>query len=314
MQALAQRQKLYQYLRRYFAAQNVLEVETPILDIAGNTDPAIMSFQTSASDARPLWLRTSPEFFHKRLLAAGSGSIFELAKVFRSEEESASHHREFTMLEYYRIGFDEHALMACLAALIAGARAEFGLPALPVVHLRYQDWFQAELALEPLSEPLPALQARVQALGVIGQYGRDDCLDLLRTHVLEARLNPQVLTFIHDFPASQAALAELNTDGLTARRFELFSGGFELANGYFELTDASEQRARFSNDQRKRAALGMPEVAQDQALLAALAKGLPTCAGVAVGVDRLLMILTNASLISQLHAWDHSSAAASRPC
>jgi elongation factor P--(R)-beta-lysine ligase len=294
LNALHQRQTLNRTIRHYFERAGVLEVETPILSEAGNTDPAIQSFLThdAATDGRALWLRTSPEFFHKRLLASGSGDIFEIAKVFRQGEHSSRHRREFTMLEYYRLGFDEFALMDDLAALIHALSQAFGLQPLPVRRLRYQDWFIAELGIDPLTAPLSELQARTQALGVMGAHSRDDCLDLLRTHVLEARLAPACLTFVYDFPASQAALARLNADAQTARRFELFAGGFELANGYFELTDPTEQARRFRADIATRQQRGLPEVAMDHGLIAALQLGLPECAGVAVGLDRLLLVLT----------------------
>jgi elongation factor P--(R)-beta-lysine ligase len=296
---LQARQTLYQAIRRYFATQQVLEVETPILATSGTTDPAIESF--SCSDARgPMWLRTSPEFFHKRLLAADSGDIFEIAKVFRKEEHSSRHSAEFTMLEYYRVGFDEFALIDDLTALLTAICAAFGRPAPACRRLSYRDWFVQELQLDPHTVPLIALQTQAGLLGVIGVHGRDDCLDLLRTHLLEPRLTPNILYFVYDFPASQAALAELNADGVSARRFELFFGGMELANGYFELTDAQEQERRFTNDLALRASRGQPQVAMDKALLAALHQGLPSCAGVALGLDRLLMVMLEQSDIAAL--------------
>jgi elongation factor P--(R)-beta-lysine ligase len=298
-QLIQARQTLHRCIRDYFTAHNVLEVETPVLASSGTTDPAIESF-VCASERSPLWLRTSPEFCHKRLLAAGSGDIFEIAKVFRKDEISRRHALEFTMLEYYRIGFDEFRLMADLSALIQQVCRAFGQAAPSVVQQSYRDWFWQELQLDPITESLANLQDRVAQLGVIGQHRRDDCLDLLRTHSLEAKLAPQVLHFVYDFPASQAALAKLNADGLTARRFELFFGGFELANGYFELTDAKEQQRRFEHDQQTRASRAQAPVNFDRELIDALAHGLPSCAGVALGLDRLLMILLEKSDIAEL--------------
>ncbi len=278
-----------------------MEVETPILASSGNTDPAIESFVTLDAHGEPQWLRTSPEFFHKRLLSAGSGDIFEIAKVFRRGEVSTRHRPEFTMLEFYRLGVDEFGLMDDLSGLLAAVFCGFGRIPPPCVQLSYCAWFERDAGFNPLNLALESLRGRVANLGVITPTGttfsRDDCLDLIRTHQLEVRLPADQLTYIYDFPASQAALAQLNTDGKTARRFELFLGGFELANGYFELTDAAEQAQRFSRDCAVRAERGMPAVQIDQDLLRALTNGLPSCAGVAVGLDRLLMILTAAKTI-----------------
>ena len=296
MQAMQARFKLYQLIREYFARQSVMEVETPILASSGNTDPAIDSFVTLDARGAPQWLRTSPEFFHKRLLSAGSGDIFEIAKVFRRGEVSTRHRPEFTMLEFYRLGLDEFGLMDDLSALLAAVFCGFGRTVPVCVQLSYCAWFERDAGFNPLTIALESLHARVVDLVVITPAGtelsRDDCLDLIRTHHLEALLPADQLTYIYDFPASQAALAQLGSDGATARRFELFLGGFELANGYFELVDAAEQALRFSRDCAVRAERGMPAVQIDQDLLRALTSGLPSCAGVAVGLDRLLMILT----------------------
>ncbi len=297
------RQRLYQCLRSYFAEQQVLEVETPIIDRAGNTDPAIDSFLTAHADGSAAWLRTSPEFFHKRLLAQGSGSIFEIAKVFRRGEFSRRHHAEFTMLEYYRVGFDEFQLMDCMSHWISLAHQWFDRPTPRFARIRYQDWFLQRLSVDPLQVDLDQLQKVAAELGAVGNYSRDATLDLIRSHLLEPELDPQVWTFVYDFPASQAALAALNADQQTARRYELFGAGFELANGYFELTDGQEQRRRFNQDSAVRAANGAPKIAIDEALLSALDQGLPSCAGVALGLDRLLMALLDIESISELHEW-----------
>ncbi len=298
------RAKLYRLIRNYFVQQNVAEVETPIMAGSGNTDPAIESFYSEDASGAAVWLRTSPEFFHKRLLCAGSGDIFEIAKVFRRGEISRRHRPEFTLLEYYRVGFDEFDLIADLTDLVQAALHAFARPPMQILRLSYCEWFTRDAGFHPLNVDLGALRARVAQLGVIepnnAPFSRDDCLDIVRTHDLEARLAPHELTFIYDFPASQAALAQLNADGKTARRFELFAGGFELANGYFELTDAAEQAARFASDVALRAARGMEHVNVDQELLTALAQGLPSCAGVAVGLDRLLMLLTEARDIADV--------------
>lgn len=292
-----QRQRLYRQVRAFFCARGVSEVETPIFSRAGNTDPAIESL--SCQDQGELWARTSPEFFHKRLLAAGFGDLFEIAKVFRRGERSRRHRVEFTLLEYYRVGFDEFALMAELAELLGELCIAFNRASPTIVQVSYRQWFE-NIGIDPFTASLAELQQQTAALGVQGQHGRDDCLDLLRTHLLEPALDPQVAQFVYDFPASQAALAQLTDDGQCGRRFELFFGGFELANGYFELRDASEQRHRFARDLQRRAETGQPAVPVDQALLQALARGLPECAGVAVGLDRLLMVLLGCSDIAEL--------------
>ena len=292
-------------IREFMQARNVLEVETPILSRFGNTDPAIESFVTqallpssAAGAQKPRWLRTSPEFFHKRLLSLGSGDIFELAKVFRAGEVSARHQPEFSMLEYYRLGFDEFDLMAELGTLMQSLQTQFGKAVWPIRQLRFDDWFQAELGINLQQISHAQLLEIAKQHGAQSAIDKDGCLDFLRSHVLEPQLNPSVWTFVYDFPASQAALARLSHDGQHARRFELFGGGFELANGYFELCDGREQQLRFARDLERRRENAQSAVPVDSNLLQALAKGLPNCAGVAVGLDRVLMLLTNVRDIS----------------
>ena len=304
---IAWRMQLNQGIREFMRARTVLEVETPILSRFGNTDPAIESFVTqalvpssAAAAQAPRWLRTSPEFFHKRLLSMGSGDIFELAKVFRAGEVSAKHHPEFSMLEYYRLGFDEFDLMADLAQLMQSLQSQFAQPVWPIRQLRFDDWFQDQLAINLQQISPKQLLEKAKQHGAQSALDTDGCLDFLRSHVLEPALDPAAWTFVYDFPASQAALAKLSHDGRFARRFELFGGGFELANGYFELCDASEQQLRFAKDLEKRRENNQPEIPIDSHLLAALAQGLPSCAGVAVGLDRVLMLLTNAQNIADV--------------
>lgn len=306
-QLLVNRAILYRLIRSFFADRDVLEVETPILSQAGNTDPAIESFVTTAPFAR--WLRTSPEFFHKRLLVAGSGSIFELAKVFRTGETSPRHNPEFTLLEWYRPGFDEFQLIDELLQLLQDALKAFGFAPWREQRLTYAELFQRHLALDPHHESLAELQRRTAEIGVMGQHRRDDCLDLLRTHLIEPALDQQQLTVVYDFPASQAALARIKPGPpALARRFEVFAGSLELANGYFELSDAVEQRARFVHDLQRRAATGNALPAIDEHLLAALERGMPDCAGVALGIDRLLMLLTASKSIDGVLAFPYQLA------
>jgi elongation factor P--(R)-beta-lysine ligase len=322
-QLLHARQKLYQCVRAHFAVQKVLEVETPIRSTYGNTDPAIESVRAGCAEAADgavgqssspqaaqsavgpstMWLRTSPEFFHKRLLAQGAGDLFEIAKVFRAGELSQRHREEFSMLEYYRLGYDERALMHDLANLLQACFAAFEQAPRRLKFCSYRDWFLSGLALDPLRASDAQLLQAAHEAGAVGQMDRDACLDLLRSHVLEPKLDRQTLFFVHDFPASQAALSRLNRDGETARRFELFCGGLELANGYFELTDAHEQRQRFGADNAKRLANSQIEMPIDVQLLTALELGLPSCAGVAVGLDRVLMLLLDVTDIAKVLAF-----------
>ena len=217
---------------------------------------------------------------------------------------STRHRPEFTLLEFYRLGVDEFGLMDDLSVLLSAVFCGFARIPPECVQLSYSAWFERDGGFNPLTIALESLRMRVADFGVITpvgtQFSRDDCLDLIRTHQLEALLPPDQCTCIYDFPASQAALAQLNSDGVTARRFELFLGGFELANGYFELTDAAEQALRFNRDCAVRAERGLPAVQIDQDLLRALTSGLPSCAGVAVGLDRLLMILMGAKNIADV--------------
>jgi elongation factor P--(R)-beta-lysine ligase len=303
-QVLKARQKLYQTIRSYFAVKAVLEVETPIRSVFGNTDPAIESILAQNGEENG-WLRTSPEFFHKRLLATGVGDLFEIAKVFRASEVSSRHRPEFTMLEYYRLSFDEFDLMRDLASLLQQCFAAFHRLAPQIKFVSYRDWFQAGLRIDPITADDEVLRAAAQSFGAMSQLDRDGCLDFLRSHVLEPKLDGDTLFFVHDFPASQAALAQLNVDGKTARRFELFCNRLELANGYFELSDAHEQGRRFAADNAKRIARGQIAMPIDQALLGALSQGLPSCAGVAVGLDRVLMLLLDVRDIADVLAFPH---------
>jgi lysyl-tRNA synthetase class 2 len=303
------RARLNHCVRDFFAARDVLEVETPILSVAGTTDPVIESFVThyaygdQALDG-PRWLRTSPEFFHKRLLAAGSGAIYELGRVFRNGELSARHNPEFSLLEWYRPGFGECELMAEVEALVGACATAFGR-VLPVVErLSFAELFRRHAGLDPFVVSDSDLAHYVERLGLIGQLDRDAALDMLRTHVIEPALDPQAALFVTDFPVTQAALARIKLgDPPTAARFEMYLGRLELANGYHELSNSMEQRTRFAADVRRRYELGQPVVGVDQHFLAALDAGLPDCSGVALGVDRLLMWLLGSSRIEDVLAF-----------
>lgn len=311
--ALRQRAALNALIRAFFAERDVLEVETPILSAAGNTEPNINSFHTRFSghvDAgiAQRWLRTSPEYPLKRLLAAGAGDCYELGRVFRNGEAGGRHNPEFTLLEWYRVGWDHHRLIEETAALVLAALGLVQRTATLRV-IDYRGLYQQALEIDPFDASLKQLQAplgqiRIDADGLT----RDDWLDLLMTHCIQPGFDDDTMTVVHDWPASQAALARVRpgTPPL-AERFELYLGAVELANGYHELNDAAEQRARFERDLATRRARGDVLPPLDEPLLAAL-PGLPDCAGVAVGVDRLLMALNRTPRIADVLAIDFAHA------
>ncbi|PZP63207.1 MAG: EF-P lysine aminoacylase GenX [Pseudoxanthomonas spadix] len=307
------RAKLNARVRVFFAERDVLEVETPVLSQAGNTEPNIDSFTTAFSGhvsagARTRWLRTSPEYPLKRLLAAGIGDCYELGRVFRNGEAGGRHNPEFTMLEWYRVGWDHRRLAQETVDLVRQALALVGREA-RVDELTYRDLFLRGLRLDPFSATLEQLQAPLASARIDGQgLTRDDWLDLLITHHLQPAFAPDCLTIVHDWPASQAALARLRPgDPPVAERFELYLGAVELANGYHELRDADEQGARFARDQRRRAERGLVQPPQDRHLLDALPL-MPHCAGVAVGIDRLLMAMLGTASIADVLAFDFARA------
>ena len=302
---LKARAKLNQQLRGFFERLGVMEVETPNLASCGVTDPYIECVQTSLA-GRQYFFQSSPEYAMKRLLAAGSGDIYSLSKVYRSGENGRCHNVEFTLLEWYRLGLSDRELMAEVAELV-----ESLIPELEVHYFSYQKLFERYLDINPHRASLPELQALVNEHLDVGDYICEDtstALDLLISQVIEPLL-PAGLVFVYDYPAVQAALARLaeNSDGqVIARRFEAFLNGMELANGYWELIDATEQAERFAADLATRHAAGLPQLEADQKLLAALECGLPDCAGVALGVDRLLMQVLGADSISDVISFDFS--------
>ena len=311
--ALRLRAALYGLFRAFFAERGVLEVETPILSAAGNTDPNIESFTAAFSGhvdagARERWMRTSPEFPLKRLLAAGVGDCYELGRVFRNGEAGGRHNPEFTMLEWYRVGWDHRRLAEEVVDLVQAALGLVGRRG-GVRVCSYRELFLDGLGLDPLVAPLETLQ-RPLAESNIDPEGltRDDWLDLLITHRLQPAFPRERVTVIHDYPASQCALARIrHEDPPVAERFELYLGPYELANGYHELNHADEQLARFERDNAVRRARGLREVPIDERLLAAL-DSLPDCAGVALGVERLLMCLAGTDAIADVLAFPFAEA------
>ncbi len=285
--ALRARADLLAQLRDFFSQRNVLEVETPLLASAPVTDPNIEAYSLAQA---PLYLQTSPEYAMKRLLAAESGPIYQICKAFRRGESGSRHNPEFSMLEWYRPGFDLQQLMAEVAELLIAV-----LGPRPLRFTRYSDLFQEVLALDIHTCSDAELCHRAQqAHGIdASALDRDSALDLLFSHDIEPGLGRTDYCFVENFPASQAALARLGTDEAgrsVARRFEVFINGLELANGYHELTDPDEQAQRFARDCHLRRERGQEVPPQDARLLAAMQAGLPDCSGVALGLDRLLML------------------------
>ena len=308
METLRLRAALIASIREFFAQRNVLDVETPALSSAGSTDPNLepVTAQVRALGDRPDYLATSPEYAMKRMLAAGSGDIYQLCRVFRDGELGRWHQPEFTLLEWYRVGWDEVTLMAEVNDLLTSLLATHR-PRTSTKHLRYHEAFHRHLDVDP-GEDSGALADRLGDLGVNVPQGldRDGLLDLALSAVIVPRFDPDSITFVYDYPATQAALARIKTTSPpVAARFEAFSGGLELANGYSELTDANEQRSRFEAEQEKRRKAGLPVPPVDTDLLAALAHGLPACAGVAVGVDRLVALAAGLDAVADAMSFAH---------
>ncbi|GHC19604.1 EF-P lysine aminoacylase EpmA [Aidingimonas halophila] len=309
IEALRERSRLLARVRSFFAERGVLEVETPVLGHGGSTDVHLQSLSceaTTDTGRERLWLQTSPEFHMKRLLAAGSGPIFQLARTFRDGEVGRRHNVEFTMLEWYRPGMALEALMGEVDSLI---RSVLSADPGPCRYHRYRDLFREHLGIDPFTLPLVELRdlaAREGGLDM-SQAERDDCLDLLMSHMIEPRLGQQGVDIVRDYPASQAALARRyhdDEDGTpVAARFEVYLAGLELANGYDELTDAQEQAVRFSEDNHRRRQLGKPEVSVDHRLLRALEAGLPSGSGVALGFDRLVQLALGKTCVADVMAF-----------
>ena len=290
------RARLLAKARAFFQARGVWEVDTPALSRAATPDPHIHSFRLAGQDGQPRYLHTSPEFPMKRLLAAGSGAIYQICKVFRDGEAGARHNPEFTLLEWYRPGFDEQDLMREVDALLRELVSEH-LPLGETRRLTHAEALRRHAGVDPRVAGTAELRdcARRHGLTPPALLGdsdeeRDAWLDLLMSMVVEPALPRDCPVFIHDYPASQAALARVH-EGVAAR-FELYLNGMELANGFHELADAAEQRRRFEAENRRRQAAGLAPVPLDEGLLAALEAGLPDCAGVALGLDRLLMLIS----------------------
>ncbi|MEE8057696.1 MAG: EF-P lysine aminoacylase EpmA [Pseudomonadales bacterium] len=293
-------------VRHFFSERNVLEVETPLLARYSVTDPHmdVLTADNPLAEAQRFYLQTSPEYAMKRLLAAGSGAIYQISKAFRRGEQGSRHNPEFTLLEWYRPGFDHFELMDEVAELVVtvlDCNEKFQ-------RLSYREVFQHYLDIDPLLVDCEQLQkiARSHTDIQLESDNRDDWLNVLLAEIIEPKLGVDAPTFIYNYPASQAALAKISTDknnALVAQRFELYVSGIELANGYFELTNTAEQKKRFQQDQKQRKSLGQTEIESDAYLLSAMESGLPSCAGVALGVDRLVMLAQGARSIADVLAF-----------
>ncbi|RDB43864.1 EF-P lysine aminoacylase GenX [Halomonas sp. DQ26W] len=309
IETLRERARLLAEVRTFFAERDVLEVETPVLGHGGSTDVHLASLSllatTPAGRAR-LWLQTSPEFHMKRLLVAGSGPIFQLARSFRDGEVGSRHNIEFTMLEWYRPGFSLDELIGETTALI---HAVLGRDSGPLRRRRYRELFREALQLDPFAVELDVLRSTASERGGLdmNDAGRDGCLDLLMSLVIEPHLGREGPDVVVDYPASQAALARCHRDEedgeWVASRFEVYLDGLELANGYDELTDVDEQLARFTEDNAARRQLGMSGVDIDRRLLAALAHGMPAGSGVALGMDRLIQLALGKASVAEVMAF-----------
>lgn len=309
------RAELLASLREFFRHAGIMEVETPVCSRFGVIDPAIESFTTrytgpESAQGLKLYLHSSPEFPMKRLLAAGSGPIYQICKVFRDGELGSRHNPEFSLLEWYRPGYDHHQLMQEVAALLLSL-----LPKpLAVERLTYAEAFQSYLGIDPHRAKIDELRENAIQKGISGaeqleMEHRDSWLDLLLSHLIEPHLGRGRMTFLYDYPASQAALARIRQgEPPVAERFELYLEGMEMANGFHELTDMVEQKARFEMEIAARSQQDLTPVTMDQNLLDALESGLPDCAGVALGIDRLLMLLTGVEQIDGVIAFPFARA------
>lgn len=299
-QRLQERARLLAQIRAFFAQRRALEVETPLLSHAAVTDVHLGSMGVEANGER-LWLHTSPELAMKRLLVEGSGPIYQLCKVFRDGERGRRHHPEFTLLEWYRLGFDERELAHEVDLLL---RATLGTPA--AEELSYRAVLGAHLGIDPFAADVEAVDRAIRLRGheppAFDQL--DDALGFAMSQIIEPQLGRERPAIVFDWPPSQAALARCRPGPPpTAARFEVFVQGLELANGFWELADAGEQRQRFEADLAERRSRGLPEPPIDEHFLAALERGLPDCSGVALGVDRLLMLQMGVDTIDDVLAF-----------
>jgi elongation factor P--(R)-beta-lysine ligase len=305
LSAIRRRAEALRWTREFFHQRGVLEVETPALVNAAVSDVNLGSIRAAMPGSETsFYLHTSPEYAMKRLLAAGIGDIYQVCRVYRGDERGRQHNPEFTMLEWYRLGFSLDDLMNEVAVLVRGLLGAH----VPVEKLSYRDAVIRHAGFDPLEAPDAELRRAAQSLGLDADRAREATRDVLLDLIVGAQVGPALgaesLTFVHRYPASQAALARLDPDDpRVALRFELYHRGIELANGYHELSDVAEQRQRFDADQRARHDRGLPVNSLDPHLLAALESGFPDCAGVALGFDRVLVLALGAASIDDVLAF-----------
>ena len=289
--ALIRRAEYITKIRNFFTQRGVLEVDTPLSYPYPVSDPYIDAFAINTQSGTR-FLQTSPEYAMKRLLAQGSGCIYQICKAFRDDPKAQYHHHEFTMLEWYRVGLDDTALREEIAQMLLMLK-----PQASIEYFSYKALFQQLVGINPHTADLSSLQKvlsrHVGDIQGLASPNSIECLDVLFTHVIEPKLKAHQFVFVYDYPEVQAALARVMPDSsgqMVAKRFELFYQGVELANGYYELTSATEQAKRFQHDLHLRQSLGKAAVPIDQGLLACLDQ-IPECSGVALGLDRLVMCL-----------------------
>jgi len=301
------RAQMLSEIRQFFAERSVLEVETPLLSHGIGTDPQLAFFTTEyclSPLRQTLFLQTSPEFAMKRLLAAGSGSIYQIGKAFRNGESGRFHNPEFTMLEWYRVGFTLPQLMDEIAELIAGLFS--GQPLQETQRVSYQDIFGSFTGLDPLVFSYQDYCAFAEDSGLseaVAICGHDHAvwLDFIFSHKVQPHLGDNALCMVYGYPACQSSLARINEQcSLITDRVELFINGIELGNGYYELVDADEQSKRFDKELVIRQQQKLAVSVKDKRLVSALESGLPECSGVAIGLDRLLMLLSGSESIEDV--------------
>lgn len=293
--------------REFFSKHDVLEVETPVLAQHAVTEPNIASLKTVIGK-QVYYLQTSPEYFMKRLLVAGAPDIYQISKVFRAGESGNNHNPEFTLVEWYRHQFDLQQMMTETVKFICTLLA-LETNTVQTSQISYFEAMQQALNVDFKQSSYAELQIIAQQYGLQTNesYSLDQLYDFVFSTVVMPSLNPKAITAIYHFPASQASLAQLSPhDSSLADRFEVFYAGKELANGFVELRNVDEQVNRFKHDQQLRKQLGLEQVEIDKKFIAALAEGLPACAGVAVGLDRIAMLATKSKSIRDVlsFAWD----------
>ncbi len=304
-----QRAHILAQIRSFFLALDIIEVETPLFSHATVTDVHLDAFSTlynysaesHCDESTNLYAQTSPEFAMKRLLASGYGCCYQICKAFRHEQQGRYHNPEFTMLEWYRVGFDHFQLMDEVAELLSSV-----LGCQQVERISYQELFIREVAIDPLMTNRDELIRIISAHDKLSDWlEQEDCLDTLLQFIMAELIEPNIgdnkPCFVYNFPASQASLAKISLkDPRVAERFECYFKGIELANGFHELTDVAQQKLRFEQDNQTRTTLGKIEQDIDQHFISALEHGLPACAGVALGIDRLVMLALTVNKIDQV--------------